>query len=85
MLGDLDLTEEQSEAIDVINQHAHATIEQQVATVHPILYAAMDTARREIEALLGPDQLEAFHRWMRSEHERMQGGETTTVIIGGGH
>jgi hypothetical protein len=72
MLHTLDLGEDQSEAIDEILLRYHAKVEQQLAAVHPVLLATIDSARHEIEALLEPDQLEAFQAWIREEHERLR-------------
>ncbi len=72
MLHTLDLGGEQREAIDEIFGRYHAKVEQQLAAVHPVLLATIDSARLEIEALLEPDQLEAFQAWIREEHERIR-------------
>lgn len=71
MLHSLDLTDEQRAAIDAIIRRSEAKIEEQFAAVHPQLLATIDSARHEIEALLEPDQLRAFHEWIRAERQRL--------------
>jgi Spy/CpxP family protein refolding chaperone len=80
MLGSLDLTDEQSHTIDAIYEHANATIQQQLAAVHPVLQSTMDSARREMEALLDSNQLVAFRAWIRQEHERLDSVEGTVIL-----
>ena len=79
MLGSLDLTNQQHEAIDVIFNRYHARVEQHLATVHPVLLSTMDSARHEIEALLDPNQLVAFRDWIRIEHRRLQPVQHSTT------
>jgi Spy/CpxP family protein refolding chaperone len=75
MLHTLDLTTEQREAIDTILVRYHGRVEEQLAEVHPMLLATIDSARHEIEAVLDSDQLDAFHDWLRTEHQRLQDEE----------
>jgi oligoendopeptidase F len=79
MLHSLDLTDAQHDEIDAILRRYHSKVEQHLAAVHPILLATIDSARYEIEALLNPEQLEAFQDWIRAEHERIR--EVRTPII----
>ena len=72
MLGSLDLTDEQHEAIDSILHRSRAKVERHLSAVHPILFATMDSARLEIEAVLNPEQLAAFRDWLRAEHQRLE-------------
>lgn len=72
MLHSLDLTDEQRETIDEILRRYHGKVEEQLAAVHPALLATIDSGRHEVEAVLEPDQLEAFREWLREEHERLR-------------
>lgn len=72
MLHTLDLTADQREEVNAILQRYHMRVEEQLAEVHPRLLATIDSARHEIEVVLDPDQLRAFHEWLRGEHQRMQ-------------
>lgn len=71
MLHTLELTADQRETIDTILERYHERVERQLAQVHPVLLATIDSARHEIEAVLDPDQLRQFHDWLRREHLRM--------------
>ncbi len=79
MLGSLDLTDEQHEAIDSVLQRSHAKVERHLEAVHPILFAAMDSARLEIEAVLNPEQLAAFRDWLRAEHQRLDRAQRSVL------
>lgn len=72
MLDTLDPTDEQRDAIHAVVRRYHTKVGQQLAAIHPVLLATMDSARREIEAMLRPDQLAAFQDWIRAEHGRLQ-------------
>lgn len=74
MLDALDPTNEQRDAINEVIDRFHGKVEQQLAAVHPMLLATMDSARREIEAMLRPEQLVVFRDWIRSEHGRIHPG-----------
>ncbi|MEE8134293.1 MAG: hypothetical protein V3T56_04520 [Gemmatimonadales bacterium] len=80
MLGSLDLTDEQSRAVDAIYERANATIQEQVATMHPVLQSTMDSARRDMEALLDSNQLVAFRAWMHQEHQRLDSVGGAVII-----
>ena len=79
MLGSLDLTDEQHEAIDSVLQRSHAKVERPLSAVHPLLFAAMDSARLEIEAVLNPEQLAAFRDWLRAEHQRLERAQRSVI------
>lgn len=67
----LQLTDLQREAVEGIFARRHATVQQQLAVIHPILRATMDSARQEIEALLNPHQLALFQDWTQSAPARV--------------
>jgi len=71
MIGDLDLNDEQREAVDAVIQRYHARVERHLNEIHPVLASTMDSGRLELEALLTPDQRLAFQDWLRAEHERL--------------
>ena len=79
-LGSLGLANEQHDAIQQILDRYHTNLEERLATVHPVLLATIDSARREIETLLDSSQTEAFRNWMHAEHDGLQ--RTQRSIIG---
>ena len=48
--------------------------------MHPVLQSTMDSARRDMEALLDSNQLVAFRAWIRQEHERLDLFEGTVIL-----
>jgi hypothetical protein len=80
ILASLDLSDDQHAAIQQIMNRYHATLEERLAEVHPVLLAIIDSARLEIETLLDSTQLVAFRDWMHAEHGRMQ--PTPLSVIG---
>lgn len=80
MLGSLGLTDEQSHTVDAIYERANTTIQEQLATMHPVLQSTMDGARREMEALLDSNQLVAFRAWIHQEHQRLDSVGGAVII-----
>ncbi len=80
MLESLDLADEQHETINDVFRRYHTKVEEHLAAIHPVLLSAVDSARQEIEALLDPDQLEAFQEWLRAEQERDRPAGTSIIL-----
>jgi hypothetical protein len=71
----LDLDDAQVAAIDSIFRHRQGEFESTWRVLNHHLYSTVDSVHEEVNALLRPEQREAFRRWLREEG-RGSGGLT---------
>jgi len=79
LMMSLELTDGQRDSIEGIFARHHATVEERLAALHPVLQSSMDSARHEIEALLTPHQLVLFEEWTETAPPRVL--PVTTPVI----
>lgn len=61
----LDLDDAQVAAIDSIFRHRQGEFESTWRVLNQHLYSTVDSVHEEVNALLRPEQREAFRRWLR--------------------
>src|SRR5690606_28642275 len=66
----LDLDDAQVAAIDSIFRHRQDEFESTWRILNHHLYSTVDSVHEEVNALLRPEQREAFQRWLREEGRR---------------